>query len=775
MSHPTTLTALLRFAVAGTLLLIAVANIAPLRADTTLIPAGAIWKYLDNGSDQGTAWRGTTFSDSTWASGAAELGYGDGSEGRPEATVVGFGPNASTKYITTYFRHTFNVANAAEFATLRLRVIRDDGVVVYLNGQEIWRNSMPGTFNYQTVATTAIAGADEYTFVEAIVPSTALVTGQNVLAAEIHQSAASSTDISFNLELIGRPAGLTRQPYLQIGTPTSVMVRWRTDVATDTVVRFGRSPSELTSTVTADQGNPKTEHEVTLTGLAPDTRYYYSVGSTSATFASGESQVFYTAPPAGSAHPTRIWVLGDAGTGTANQLAVRNAYYNLTQGAYTDVLLMLGDNVYETGTDNEYTTRHFGVYQDILRQTVSWPTIGNHDTAGSTSPSGTIPYYQSFSLPTAGQAGGVPSGTEDYYSFDHGDIHFICLDSMTENRSVNGPMATWLEQDLAATTQKWIIAYWHHPPYSKGHDSDTDTVETQMRSNIVPILEEYGVDLVLSGHSHGYERSYLLDGHYGTSSTLNSSMIKDGSNGRGEGGYNKPTANGAGREGAVYAVAGSSGKTQDYPGINDNGTGNGTGHPAMFISWERMGTMIIDVDGHRMDVTFLRETGVIADTFTITRGPRTNSPPSVAINSPANGGEFNRGQSITIDATAADGDQGISEVVFYANASRIATLPASGNGSAYAYTWTPPANGNYRFEVRAVDQLGNSTVSAPIDVVVSTGVPVPDTTPPAGITNLVATAGLNDAGLSFRSPGDDGADTGAAASYDIRYSTDDPA
>jgi hypothetical protein len=775
MAYPTTLAALIRFAFAAMLIAFACATSPTLRADTTLIPAGATWKYLDNGSDQGTAWRGTSFSDSAWASGPAELGYGDAAEARPEATVVSYGPNASAKYVTTYFRHAFNVADASAFATLKLRVVRDDGVVVYLNGQEIWRNSMPTTFNYQTVATAAISGADEYTFLETIVPSTALLTGQNVLAAEIHQSGGTSTDISFNLELIGRPAGLVRQPYLQIGTPTSVVVRWRTDIATDSVVRFGGSPAELISSVTADQGSPKTEHEVTLTGLTPDTRYYYSVGSSSATFSSGESHVFFTAPPVGSAHPTRVWVIGDAGTGTANQLAVRDSYYSLAQGAYTDVMLMLGDNVYETGTDDEYTSRHFGVYQDMLRQTVSWPTIGNHDTAGSTSPSGTIPYYQSFSLPTAGQAGGVPSGTEDYYSFDYGDIHFVCLDSMTENRAVNGPMATWLVQDLAATTQKWIIAYWHHPPYSKGHDSDTDTMETQMRSNIVPILEDYGVDLVLSGHSHAYERSYLLDGHYGTSSTLNASMIKDGSDGRGVGGYNKPGAGGTGHEGAVYAVAGSSGKAENYAGISDTGSGNGTGHPAMFISWERLGAMIIDVDGYRMDVKFLRETGVIADTFTITRGPRTNIAPSVSITSPANAAEFNRGQAITINATASDGDQGISEVVYYANASRIATLPGNGSGSAYSFAWTPPVNGNYRLEVRAVDQLGSSTVSAPIDVVVSTGVPVPDTTPPAAIANLAAAAGLNDVALSWRSPGDDGADTGAAASYDIRYSTIDPA
>src|SRR5688500_2897674 len=89
-----------------------------LQADTTLVPAGAVWKYLDNGSDQGTALRGTAFSDSNWPSGPAELGYGDATEGRPEGTVVGYGPDPANRYITTYFRHSFNVADATGYGSL---------------------------------------------------------------------------------------------------------------------------------------------------------------------------------------------------------------------------------------------------------------------------------------------------------------------------------------------------------------------------------------------------------------------------------------------------------------------------------------------------------------------------------------------------------------------------------------------------------------------------------------------------------------------------------
>jgi acid phosphatase type 7 len=747
------------------------------QANTVLIPKNSNWRYLDNGSDAGTAWRALGFSDSTWKTGPGELGYGDSSDGRPEATVVGYGPDANNKYITTYFRHSFNVTDATAYGSLLFRVMRDDGVVVYLNGTEVWRDKMPtGTIGYRTLASAALGGADEYTYAEAVVPSTLLRTGNNVVAVEVHQANATSTDLSFDLELTARAPGFVRHPYLQLGTPTSMTIRWRTDIATDSVVRYGASPDALTQEVRLNATTPITDHEVKLTGLTPDTRYFYSVGSSATTFASGEAYVFYTAPPIGAAHPTRIWAIGDAGTGTAQQMAVRDAYLANAPGAYTDVMLMLGDNAYDNGTDSEFTTKHFAIYKDILRQTVTWPTIGNHDTASLTNPSSTIAYYNSFTLPKAGEAGGVASGTEDYYSFDYGDIHFVCLDSMTESRAVNGAMATWLQDDLANTTQKWIIVYFHHPPYSKGHDSDTETPLIEMRQNIVPILEDYGVDLVLCGHSHAYERGWLMDGHYGHSSTFSkATMVKDASDGKGEGGYNKPTFAGAGHEGAVYAVAGSSGKTQNYGLINDSGTGLGSGHPANYISWERLGSLLIEVDGHRMDVKFIRESGAIADSFSITRGPRTNALPTIAITSPAPAQEFNTGAPVSISTQVGDADQGLKEVVFYANASRIATVPASGLSGTVNFTWTPPATGNYRIVARAVDLLGNSETAAPVDIAVANGAPAPDTTAPAAVMNLAGVPGVTDVALSWRAPGDDGADVGTAANYDLRYSTANPA
>ena len=126
-----------------------------------LVPVGATWRYLDNGSNQGTAWRAASFGDSAWKSGQAQLGYGDGDE----RTIVGYGPSTTNRYITTYFRRAFTVANPAAVGTLTLRLLRDDGAVVYLNGVEVFRSNMPsGTISYTTLASSAVGGTDEQRF-----------------------------------------------------------------------------------------------------------------------------------------------------------------------------------------------------------------------------------------------------------------------------------------------------------------------------------------------------------------------------------------------------------------------------------------------------------------------------------------------------------------------------------------------------------------------------------------------------------------------------------
>ena len=419
---------------------------------------------------------------------------------------------------------------------------------------------------------------------------------------------------------------VVRGPYLQSGTPSSVIVKWRTDEATDSLVRYGLAPDGLE--LSATNSTSTTEHAVQLTGLSADVKYFYSVGSSSALqLAGGDSDHFVvTAPVPGTAKPTRIWVIGDSGTANRNARAVRDAFLNFTGSRDPDLWIMLGDNAYDDGTDNEYQRAVFNTYSQVLPRTVLWPTLGNHGGGASDSTTESGPYYDIFSLPRNGEAGGVASGTEAYYSFDYGNMHFVCLNSETDP-SPDGAMMTWLEADLAANDKEWIIAFWHRPPYSRGSaNSDTDDRQIALRQNAVPLLERYGVDLVLTGHTHAYERSYLIDGHYGLSDTFTDALKKNSGDGSatGDGAYQKPATVGAPHAGAVYVVAGNAGLIK---------TGGSLDHPAMAVSFWILGSMVLDVNGNRLDAKFLGSTGDIWDAFTILKLPEVSG--SVAENTAA--------------------------------------------------------------------------------------------------------------------------------------------
>ena len=177
-------------------------------AASTPLPFGSIWRYRADGSDQGTAWRAFDFDAGSWAQGAGQLGYGDGDE----TTVVPSGPSGAF-FLTTYFRSDFTLADPAAVQQLDLSVIRDDGAVLYLNGQEVLRSNIGANPAFNTPATAAIAGLDESTPVQvslpvATLPAGLLRPGRNVLAAEIHQSGPTSSDISFDAKLVAASRSL---------------------------------------------------------------------------------------------------------------------------------------------------------------------------------------------------------------------------------------------------------------------------------------------------------------------------------------------------------------------------------------------------------------------------------------------------------------------------------------------------------------------------------------------------------------------------------------
>jgi acid phosphatase type 7 len=420
---------------------------------------------------------------------------------------------------------------------------------------------------------------------------------------------------------------VTRGPFLQAATSNSIVIRWRTATWARSRVRFGTTPNNLISF--ADDSSLVTEHEVKLTGLLPRTRYFYSIGTLKDTLEIGNNNYFVTLPSTGTEGLYRIGVFGDCGNGSQNQKDVRDAFIKYLGNNYMDSWILLGDNAYQHGTDLQYQTKFFDVYKDnLLKKYPLFPSPGNHEyndietSHEYTQKSRQVPYFQNFTMPIHGEAGGVPSNDKGYYAFDIGNIHFLSLDSYgMEEQSLRmydtlSPQVKWVKKDLEANKNKgWVIAYWHHPPYTMGsHNSDRELELVKIRENFIKILERYGVDLILCGHSHAYERSRLMKGYYGPEAAFDSSKynvsqstaLYNGS--KNSCPYIKNDVN---NQGTVYVVSGSAGQLSKT-------TETAFPHNAFYYSNNELaGAVMLEVNANRLDLKWITTDGSIKDRFTM--------------------------------------------------------------------------------------------------------------------------------------------------------------
>lgn len=427
---------------------------------------------------------------------------------------------------------------------------------------------------------------------------------------------------TFTVTTITNLPVVTRGAYMVGPKATSINIQWRTDVACNSEVWYGTNPSFLGWSVSNTSN--VTDHTITLSNLTPNTRYYYSVGIVGTALQSGLNNTFMTANTDTSTETTRFWVTGDFGNNSTNQRNVLNAFNNYTStGLPVRAWVWLGDNAYSNGTDAEYTTNVFNVYGNLFNKLPVLPELGNHDYGqtgylSSTSRGTTAPYFNIFAIPTN-------SGTEKYYSTDYGQVHFIGLDSYGSYNSLTSPMYAWLQNDLANNKLPWVVVYWHHPPYTKGsHDSDTEIELIDMRTNIVPLLEQYGVDLVLGGHSHIYERSKFIKDHFGLESTFDNNLYPFGNVVQSS--TNNFTKSSLRGDGTVYVVCGVSGQA-------GGSTKSGYPHDAMQVSTtSNNGSLILDVNNNTLNCKFLTTSGNIFDQFTITKtliSPRLSDIPTI--------------------------------------------------------------------------------------------------------------------------------------------------
>jgi hypothetical protein len=433
------------------------------------------------------------------------------------------------------------------------------------------------------------------------------------------------------------PSFFHRTPYVQLATPHSIYVVWRTETSSIPVVRFGKVLDKLDGVVSGSAisiatGDTNKNHklpagarrlhsaplncwqyEALISGLEPYCLYYYAVYDGEKRLTPADSSYhFRTQPVAGSDTPVRFWVVGDSGTGRENQSSIQAAMaaYVVNDNHPLDLYLHVGDMAYNRGRDAEFQSRFFEMYDSTLRNVVCWPAMGNHEGITSRGTNGVGPYYDAYVLPSRGEAGGLASGTEAYYSFDQGRVHFICLDSHDLDRKPTGAMARWLKADLEQTQADWVLAYFHHPCYTKGsHDSDREKQMVEMRTHILPILESGGVDIVFTGHSHIYERSMLIDGAYATPTVAENCVLDDREGDPTKDGPYQKSAGLHPNEGAVQIVCGNGGTT-----VRRRGT-----MPVMKKIIVEHGSVLVDIKGDTLNSIMLNKYGEVRDHFGIVK------------------------------------------------------------------------------------------------------------------------------------------------------------
>ncbi len=299
---------------------------------------------------------------------------------------------------------------------------------------------------------------------------------------------------------------LTRGPIIENpdALPTTMSVQWWTNVSGNSTVEYGLTPS-LGQSVTVptagscEIGSAGTCHVVSLTSLQPGTRYYYRLLTNGVEV---QAVTYFTTMKAPTdTTPISFTVIGDWGQGSS----ALNDLGTLHNTADPPLILTVGDNAYQNGTQSDWDNNALPAYRNVMRRAAFVPVLGNHDlnSVGASNWASSVE-IRMFRLPRNGGAG----NQERWFSFDHGDAHFVALDSNDPN---NAAQRAWLENDLATTTRRWKFVFFHHPPYSCASGLFSFGSYEDIRANWSPLFEEYGVDVVFDGHDHIWERSSYMD------------------------------------------------------------------------------------------------------------------------------------------------------------------------------------------------------------------------------------------------------------------------
>ncbi len=379
---------------------------------------------------------------------------------------------------------------------------------------------------------------------------------------------------------------INRSPYIQSLSHNSAKILWQNKGESESLLTVWSENDPSTRHFYFD--SRKNDFNISLSDLIPNSKYFYK--------STGEREFkgfFHTRKAPEQDESCKILVLGDSGSD-----GLRSVYKSIsTKFNNFDSILLLGDNAYTVGSEDQYNRLFFSPLRKILSSTPVYSVLGNHDAASM------LTYTRLFAFPKHGECGGVPSKSEIYYSYNNGPVHIVVLDAFATNMSKQGKMIKWLRKDLLENDKAWTIACWHHTPYGKGgHNSDAEEELVKSRKIFNPILEEYGVDLVLNGHIHSYARTEMIHGHFGESKSYDRDkhMKQTGPH------YLK--YNQKDKNGTVYVLLGCSGKIDGK-----------SKHPAHIRQKNQLGGIVVDADLNSLDIKFINNQKSIADHFTISK------------------------------------------------------------------------------------------------------------------------------------------------------------
>ena len=453
----------------------------------SLIKQGAKWSYQDNGQEQGTAWRQTNFDDSQWKSGEATLGYGSIS-GTSIKTKVNYGGNKDNKYITTYFRRnfTFNGDNSEPLA-LEFKTLIDDGAVIYLNGEELYRINI--NFGDVTFSTIASASGNEYEYQRAIVWANNLKQGNNVIAVEVHQSFAKSSDMGFDLELNILPSNeVEAVNNIHFGSKNNPLdkltITWHSNGQKDKI-KWGYTSDFEKGTFNGAIHNEyfKNLFDYTFPSLNESSIIYYSIYNS--TLNRWTPTKKYKTSVNIKSTKFSFTVLGDSRTRYSDWHKISKAIPK------TDFSIFSGD-VVSVGSSAIDWDNWFLSGESYIENNMIYHCLGNHDVIGG----GLYRYKDILVLPQN------KYNNETFYSFEYGNAIFICLDSEIAEDSTQ---YEWLLETLETYKDKtWKVVWYHSPFYtSPKHVGEMDDYfDTWWKA-----FDDYGIDVIFNGHTHNYQRT----------------------------------------------------------------------------------------------------------------------------------------------------------------------------------------------------------------------------------------------------------------------------